>query len=147
MIGYKNFNQILTLKSAHEKDGRSLDPLDLSIIEDGAIVFDEKEILWIGKTKSIPTKYVDSAKWKDGSGLVLTPEIVDSHTHLVFGGNRSKEYSMRLNGADYEEIGKAGGGILSTMSATNQASSDELFEKACERIKRISSYGVGTIRI
>ncbi len=147
MIGYKNFNQILTLKSAHEKDGRSLDPLDLSIIEDGAIVFDEKEILWIGKTKSIPTKYVDSAKWKDGSGLVLTPEIVDSHTHLVFGGNRSKEYSMRLNGADYEEIGKAGGGILSTMSATNQASSDELFEKACERIKRISSYGVGTIEI
>ena len=63
------------------------------------------------------------------SHLSVTPEIVDSHTHLVFGGDRSDEYVMRLNGADYQEIAKAGGGILSTMNATNKLlSRDELFE-------------------
>ena len=84
---------------------------------------------------------------RDGHGHVLTPEIVDSHTHLVFGGNRSKEYSMRLNGADYEAIAKAGGGILSTMKQTNEASRDELFSIAKKRIERIHSYGIGTIEI
>jgi imidazolonepropionase len=147
MIGYKNLSQILTLKLAHEKDGRKLNPDDLSIIHDGAIVYNHSEILWVGETNSIPNEYEESVNWRDGTGLVFTPEIVDSHTHIVFGGNRAKEYSMRLNGADYQEIGKAGGGILSTMKATNVASSEELFEHACKRIENIVSYGVGTIEI
>lgn len=143
---YKNFNQVLTQKSSHEKDGRNLKPDDLDIIENASIVFDNKKIHWVGHTLSIPDKYknIDSI---DYSGHVLTPEIVDSHTHLVFAGNRSHEYSLRLNGADYEEIANAGGGILSTMEKTITANADELFELGVERINRINSYGVGTIEI
>lgn len=147
MIGYKNFNQILTLDSAHKKDGRKLIPSDLSIIENGAIVYDNEKVIWVGDSDNIPDSFKQITNWKDGKGYVLTPEIVDSHTHLVFGGNRASEYSMRLNGADYEDIGKAGGGILSTMKSTNEASSEELFQSAVERINRITSYGVGTIEI
>lgn len=142
----KNLSQIITLKSAHDKDGRNLKPEDLSIINNGAIVYNEEEILWVGDSESVPSEF-SSAETISRPGHVLTPEIVDSHTHLVFGGNRSHEYTMRLNGADYEEIAKAGGGILSTMTQTNKESLDELFNKAVERIERINSYGIGTIEI
>jgi imidazolonepropionase len=142
----KNFNQIITLKSAHQKDGRSLLPVDLSIINDAAIIFDNEIIHWVGPTKDIPSDFKISQE-KDMKGHILTPEVVDSHTHLVFGGNRSTEYSMRLNGADYQAIANAGGGILNTMKATNETSKDELIQLAKERIDRIHSYGVGTIEI
>lgn len=142
----KDLSQIVTLESSALKDGRNLLPDDLSIIEDGAVVYDENEILWVGATKDLPAKFktVDTISRPDH---VLTPEIVDSHTHLVFGGDRSSEYTMRLNGADYEQIAKAGGGILSTMESTINESLEELFEKAVERIERINSYGIGTIEI
>lgn len=142
----KDLSQLITLKSAHYKDGRNLKPEDLSIINNGAIVYNEEEILWVGDSESVPSEF-SRAETISRPGHVLTPEIVDSHTHLVFGGNRSHEYTMRLNGADYEEIAKAGGGILSTMTQTNIESLDELFNKAVERIERINSYGIGTIEI
>lgn len=143
---FKDLSQIITLKDAHSKDGRNLKPSDISVIENAAIVFDEEKILWVGDSESIPDKFL-SAETKSLSGHVLTPEIVDSHTHLVFGGDRSKEYTMRLNGSDYQEIAKAGGGILSTMKNTNTESLDELFKKAIERVERLNSYGIGTIEI
>jgi imidazolonepropionase len=143
---YKNFSQIVTLKNSHAKDGRSLHPDDLSILENAAVVFDNDKIHWVGNSLSIPPKY-SNVEAKDFSGHILTPEIVDSHTHLVFAGNRSFEYSLRLNGADYEEIANAGGGILSTMEQTITATFDELFESAKERVERIYSYGVGTIEV
>ena len=146
MYIYKNLNQILTLESAYKKDGRNILPEDLSIIENAAIVFNHKEILWVGKSGNIPPSYKDYKSF-DLSGFVLTPEIVDSHTHLVFGGDRSFEYSMRLNGSDYQEIANSGGGILSTMEKTITATADELFDSAVERINSIYSYGVGTIEI
>lgn len=143
---YSNIKQVVTLSNAHVKDGRNLKPEDISIIENADIIFDDNSILWVGKSKELPEEY-KSIKHKDLSGHILTPEIVDSHTHLVFGGNRAFEYSMRLNGADYQDIASAGGGILSTMKATLEESLDNLFNKAVERINRINSYGVGTIEI
>ncbi len=142
----KNINQVLTLANAHAKDGRSLLPNDLSLIFNAAIVHDDKEILWAGTTSELPSEYSSLAS-EDLSGYVLTPELVDSHTHLVFGGDRSFEYTMRLNGADYQAIADAGGGILATMEKTITASESELFNKAIERIQRIHSYGIGTIEI
>lgn len=141
-----NLNQIVTLSECHKKDGRNLVPDDLSILNDAAIVYDEDTILWLGNSGSVPDEYknIDTISMP---GHLLTPELVDSHTHLVFGGDRSFEYTMRLNGADYEDIAKAGGGILSTMTSTNKESLDELFAKAVERIERINSYGIGTIEI
>lgn len=141
-----NFSEIISLEGSYNKDGRSLLPNDLSRIKNGAIVFDDKKIHWVGETKNLPSKYKDLDA-KDMSGHVLTPEIVDSHTHLVFGGDRSFEYSMRLNGADYQDIAKSGGGILATMKATLDKSFDELFNEACLRVERIASFGIGTIEI
>lgn len=142
---FTDLNEIVTLKSAHKKDGRKLLPDDLSIIKNGAIVFDETKILWVGETSRFPEQYRPLAK--SMSGHVLTPELVDSHTHVVFGGDRAQEYADRLNGTSYEDIAKRGGGILYTMKQTNEASLDKLFEMACERIERIHSYGIGTIEI
>lgn len=146
MKAYIHLNQILTLKNAQAKDGRKLTPEDLSIIHDGAIVFDDKKILWVGTTGEMPEQY-KSFPFKSLNGHVLTPEIVDSHTHIVFGGDRAQEYADRLNGIPYEEIAKRGGGILFTMKETQAAGNEALFETARERIQRLYSYGVGTIEI
>lgn len=142
---YTDLNEIVTLKSAHKKDGRRLLPEDLSIIKDGAIVFDETKILWVGETSRFPEQYRTISK--SLRGHVLTPELVDSHTHIVFGGDRAQEYCDRLNGVSYEEIRKRGGGILLTMNKTNETTDGELFQLASERIERLYSYGIGTIEI
>ncbi|OUR93150.1 imidazolonepropionase [Halobacteriovorax marinus] len=116
------------------------------MLENATIVFDADEIKWIGKDIDLPSEYSGIAS-EDFTGKTLLPELVDCHTHLIFGGDRSSEYSMRLNGADYQEIANAGGGILSTMNATNNSTSDELLHLAIERVERIHSFGVGTIEV
>jgi imidazolonepropionase len=142
---FTDLNEIVTLKGAHKKDGRRLLPEDLSIIKNGAIVFDETKILWVGESSRFPEQYRPLAT--SLAGYVLTPELVDSHTHIVFGGDRAQEYADRLNGTSYEEIAKRGGGILYTMNMTNEASLEELFQRGCERVERLHSYGIGTIEI
>ncbi len=146
MKHYSNISQLLTLEAAHSKDGRHIEPGDISVIENASVVFDEDKILWTGKTNDLPSEY-KSLQTNDLSGHCVTPELVDSHTHLVFGGDRAKEYSMRLNGADYVAIANAGGGILNTMNGTNSLRKEELHSIAKERIERLYSYGVGTIEI
>lgn len=142
---FSHLSQLVTLEKAFAKDGRKLMPVDLSVIDDGAIAFDDEKILWVGKTSELPAEYAKVAVNK--SGHTLTPEMVDSHTHVVFGGNRAQEYADRLNGISYEEIAKRGGGILLTMKQTNEATGDQLFELAVKRIEQIYSYGIGTIEI
>lgn len=142
---YINLNQILTLKGAHQKDGRLLGLEDLSLIDDGAIVFNDQEILWVGKSSDLPSQY--KAHAINLAGHVLTPELVDSHTHIVFGGDRAQEYADRLNGTPYEEIAKRGGGILFTMKETQSASAEDLFQLARTRIEQVHRYGIGTIEI
>lgn len=146
MKAYIHLSEIATLENAHLKDGRKLSPQDLSILSDGAIVFDENQIIWVGTTSDLPSEYL-AVPTISLPGHVLIPEIVDSHTHLVFGGDRSQEYADRLNGTPYEEIAKRGGGILFTMHETQNSSAELLFQTACERISRLHSYGVGTIEI
>lgn len=143
---YKNISQLVTLRSAYKKDGRFLKPNDLDIIENGAIVFDNEKIVWLGSTHEIPTAYSNLSSF-DLTDHTLTPEMVDSHTHIVFGGDRSTEYAKRLNGVSYEEIAKAGGGILFTMNETQNSSSETLFQNACERIEKLHSYGIGAIEV
>ncbi len=145
---YKNFSEILTLSEAFHKDGRKLRAEDLGLIKNGSIVFSHEKILWVGSDLNIPDDYLDKGYPEiDCSGKVCVPEIVDSHTHLVFGGDRASEYSMRLNGADYEEIAAAGGGILNSMKGTLLLTRSELLKIAHQRVKTIHSYGVGTIEI
>ena len=144
---FKNISQLATLSAVAEKDGRRLSSEDIGIVNNGAIVFDSEQILWVGEEKSLPKEYARHGEVVDLGGRVILPEIVDPHTHVVFAGDRSKEYSMRLNGEDYEKIARSGGGILYTMAQTNGASEDDLKKLALDRIERIYSYGVGTIEI
>lgn len=143
---YKDINQIITMQGVLKKDGRNLLASDLSIIENAAIAFDETEIIWVGKTKNIPTAF-KNFKTTSLSQQVLLPEIVDAHTHLVFGGDRAFEYSLRLNGADYQKIAENGGGILNTVIGSRGLTQQALFDIAVKRIETICSYGIGTIEI
>lgn len=142
---FTELNEIATLRGAYKKDGRHLVPEDLSVIKNAAIVFDETKILWVGETSRFPEQYRNIAR--SLRGYALTPGIVDSHTHIVWGGDRAQEYADRLNGTTYEQIANRGGGILYTMKCTNEASLDDLFNRACERIEMIASYGVSTIEV
>ncbi len=146
LMAFRNFSQIATLEEAYKKDGRRLQPSDLSIIENATVVFDASEIKWIGFDKDMPCEFSGIAS-EDFTGKCLLPELVDSHTHLIFGGDRAHEYSMRLNGADYQAIAEAGGGILNTMEGTNKLTKSELFDLAISRVESIHSYGVGTIEV
>lgn len=137
---------LLTLAAAHAKDGRRLVPEDLSVIENGAIVFDEVKIHWVGKATELPTQFGKLAS-QQLNGHVLTPALVDSHTHLLFGGDRAQEYAQRLNGVDYQIIAKQGGGILYSMRETLKLTEDQLFRLGVERLERISSYGVGAVEM
>ena len=97
------------------------------LIEDGAIAVQDGTIAWTGSASELPGPAETLAREvRDGEGMCITPGLIDSHTHLVYAGNRAREFEMRLEGASYEELAKAGGGILSTVQATRNAS-----EEAC----------------
>ena len=116
------------------------------LIEDGAVVVSGGEIVWVGKYSDIPTEFA-KLEWHDLEGRLVTPGLIDCHTHLVFGGNRAREFEMRLNGATYEDIARAGGGILSTVTATRAASEDMLVHEALPRVDAMLAEGVTTIEI
>jgi imidazolonepropionase len=114
------------------------------LIEDGAVVIRGGRIAWAGPAAELPVD-LRALPVRDLGGRLVTPALIDCHTHAVFGGNRAAELEMRLSGASYEEIARAGGGIVSTVAATRAASEEALFSAALARIDRMA--GVGTIEI
>ncbi len=143
----KNCKEILTMSDAHQKDGRFLEPEDKNIIKNSSVLCVDGLIKEIGSWEQLKNSTDKDTIVLDCSDLCISPELVDSHTHLIFGGNRAFEYRMRLDGSTYEEIAKNGGGILHTMQQTNSSSKKDLLTSAIERIKKIHSLGVGTIEI
>lgn len=95
------------------------------LIENGALVAKDSQIAWFGPQTDLPDDY-KNAETCDLGGRLVTPALIDCHTHLVFAGNRAAEFEMRLQGKSYEEIARQGGGIVSTVNATRAASFDEL---------------------
>ncbi len=116
------------------------------MIEDGAVVVSDGSIAWVGESAALPTEFAAFER-VDFSGKLITPGLIDCHTHIVFGGDRAREFEMRLQGATYEDIARAGGGILSTVEATRTASEDELLGAALPRVDAMLAEGVTTIEI
>ena len=116
-------------------------------IENGALAIANGKIAWLGTMSDLSASEYKAEQLIDGKGAWLTPGLVDCHTHLVFGGNRANEFEMRLEGKSYQEIANAGGGIISTVTATRAASESELFQSAFKRLAAMHQQGVTTIEI
>ncbi|MBA5606472.1 imidazolonepropionase [Duganella sp. FT3S] len=117
-------------------------------LRDGAIAVRDGRIAWLGPRTELPPGAQDSARAvHDGGGCWLTPGLIDCHTHIVHAGNRSDEFEARLNGATYEDIARAGGGIMSTVRATRAATEDELLAQSMPRVASLLAEGVTTIEI
>ncbi|NSX12507.1 imidazolonepropionase [Cupriavidus taiwanensis] len=115
-------------------------------IRDAALVVEQGRIAWLGAAADMPRAYGVLPR-HDANGAWITPGLVDCHTHLVYGGQRADEFAMRLAGAGYEEIARAGGGIVSTVRATRAADEDTLFAQAAARLQPLLAEGVTAIEI
>ena len=116
------------------------------LIEHGAIAIKDGLIDWVGSDDAIPVKYLEQSS-RDLDGRLITPSLIDCHTHVVYGGNRAVEFEMRLEGASYEEIARAGGGIVSTVTATRKADIDHLVKTALPRVDALLAEGVSVIEV
>ncbi|MCG6858061.1 MAG: imidazolonepropionase [Salaquimonas sp.] len=116
------------------------------LITDAALAISESRIAWAGPRDEVPAAYTGFPR-DDLEGRLVTPALIDCHTHLVYGGNRSREFEQRLEGASYEEIARAGGGIVSTVGATRAASEEDLLADALRRADALIAEGVAAIEI
>jgi len=116
------------------------------LIEDAAILTDGGLIRWIGPRAEIPADAPNTPA-HDLGGRLVTPALIDCHTHVVHGGHRATEFELRLNGASYEEVARAGGGIISTVRATRAASIEDLVATALPRLDAMIAEGVSTIEV
>lgn len=116
------------------------------LVKNGVVALRDGKIAWAGPEADLPASYVDWPR-EDCGGRLITPALVDCHTHIVFGGNRAREFELRLEGASYEEVARAGGGIVSTVTATRSASEDDLVDDALPRVDALLAEGVTTLEI
>ncbi|HET7524638.1 MAG TPA: imidazolonepropionase [Burkholderiaceae bacterium] len=115
-------------------------------MDDGALLTEGEHLHWVGAEAELPRGFAADAE-HDLGGALVTPGLIDCHTHLVYGGHRAREFEQRLQGASYEEIARAGGGIRSTVAATRAASADALLASARKRARTLMAEGVTTIEI
>jgi imidazolonepropionase len=118
------------------------------LIEHGAIAMHHGRIAWLGRMDALPDAPGALAMSVESlDGALVTPGLVDCHTHLVFGGDRAHEFDLRLNGASYEDIARAGGGIVASVNATRAASEEQLFAQSLPRAQALLADGVTTLEI
>ncbi|HOK15018.1 MAG TPA: amidohydrolase family protein, partial [Candidatus Kapabacteria bacterium] len=146
----KNISSLVTINADGKPYKCGEEMSDIGEIQNGAILFDEK-ILFVGTTddalRYIYNNHIQVQETIDASGKTVLPGFVDSHTHFVFAGNRSFEFARRLRGVTYQQIAKEGGGILTTMKATRQASLDELVANGLKLANSALRYGTTTVEI
>jgi imidazolonepropionase len=139
---YRRIECLVTNRGLIQKRGVQPTDADLGLIHNSALVFDDKQgVVWVGPDKQLPSQF---KKWKniDAKGHVAYPGLVDCHTHLAFAGNRAHEFELRMQGASYLDIAKAGGGILYSMDATRRASTSQLTELISARLDTAYNFGV-----
>jgi len=115
-------------------------------IEDGALLVDDDTLRWVGRDADLPAA-LGPLDEHDLGGAVVTPGLIDCHTHLVYAGSRAREWEQRLQGVSYEEIARAGGGIRSTVAATRAASDGQLYTLALGRLAALQAEGVTTVEV
>ena len=147
-ILYTDISELITNKGVVRKGGVGITEADLGIIREGALLWDTaKGITWLGETRKIPAKVAKGARRVRLKGKILTPALTDCHTHMVFGGARHHELALRLEGATYQQIAAAGGGIVSSVQATRAATEAELYRSAHERVLAALGVGVGVLEM
>lgn len=147
-VWIKHASQLVTLASEHRGPRTKEAMSELSIIEDGSIWLENEIIQAIGTTDELQIKYtdrIDSAEIIDASGKLVTPGLVDPHTHVVYGGSREREFELRLEGATYMDIMNAGGGIHATSRMTREATEEEIFVQTVKRLDSFLAHGVTSI--
>lgn len=122
------------------------DEMPYGLVADGALAIAQGKIAWVGAANALPAEYGDYPR-HDLGGALVTPGLIDCHTHLVFGGDRADEFEWRLNGISYAEIAKRGGGILSSVRATRAAGEDALTASALRRLDHLTAEGVTTVEV
>ncbi|MDX9917117.1 MAG: imidazolonepropionase [Gudongella sp.] len=141
----ENISNLITLKGENKaRKGKAQS--EIGLVHNGIIAVKEGKIIYVGEG-SLPSgiEIDENTVVIDGTGKLVTPGLIDSHTHLVHGGSRENEFKQKLEGVDYLDILAAGGGIHSTVKATRNASFDELFEKAEKSLDIMMSFGVTTV--
>ncbi|MBT4889789.1 MAG: imidazolonepropionase, partial [Rhodospirillales bacterium] len=145
-MDYENTDILITDVHLATMEGSGDDLLGK--VDDAALAVCAGNISWLGPISKLPSEIKNNAKQIiEADGRWITPGLVDCHSHVIYGGNRAGEFAMRLEGASYAEIARAGGGIVSTVSATRAASLDELLTQSLPRIDALINDGVTTLEI
>ena len=140
----KNIGKLVTMEGSFlPKTGKGMN--ELIILENAYIAVVEGKVFKVGTGEDYKTLVGENTIIDDASGMLVTPGLVDSHTHLVHGGSRENEFSKKLNGVPYIQILQEGGGILSTVNSTKKATFDELYKKAKKSLDRMLEFGVTTV--
>jgi imidazolonepropionase len=123
-------------------------PHPFGLIDDAALVVEGERLRWVGPRRELPADLRDQCtQTHDAGGALITPGLIDCHTHLVYGGDRAHEFELRLNGASYEDIAREGGGIASTVRHTREASLAELTRQSQVRLRQLMGEGVTTLEV
>ncbi len=146
MLVIRNSAQLVRVSASGQRAKRGADLRDIAVIPDGAVVIRDGRIDWVGPSRELPAVPVGAAVI-DASGKVITPGLIDSHTHLLFAGTRENEFEQRLQGLSYQEIAARGGGINATVRLVRQASRERLKELARPRLGRFLRGGVTTVEV
>ena len=141
-----NISQLVCVASSPLSFSRGRDMQNLHCINNASMLFDER-ILWVGSHDEGLERFAHSATVIDAGARVVMPGFVDSHSHVVFAGNRADEYARRLQGVSYQQIAAEGGGILSTVRAVRAASEDELYEQGRKLALSATRHGTTTLEI
>ncbi|WP_202080512.1 imidazolonepropionase [Caldalkalibacillus salinus] len=140
-----HIGQLLTMNHDHDQPVTGEQMNHVPMLEDAVVGIKDGRIAYIGQMQDQTTQQIKSDQMIDCKGKLVTPGLVDPHTHLVFGGSREHEFDLKLKGIPYLDILAQGGGILSTVEMTRRATEDELYDKATFHLERMLSYGMTTI--
>lgn len=150
MLYIHNANQLITVQGFSDEPAKKEQLKELHIIENGSLLIADGKIVAVGTDSELRKQYavqIKQAEKISARGKIVTPGLVDPHTHLIYAGSREHEYAMRLQGKSYMEIMNTGGGIHATTRATREASFEQLYEETRQRLDTFLSHGVTTVEI